>query len=98
MKKFIIISAIILAAFVFMGCASVSTSNVNYFSDGPVTMQKRAEATNTVWLGMFGERNYPVPTEVALENGITKIATVERYRKLGVLGFWTEYTTIVTGE
>jgi hypothetical protein len=61
-------------------------------------MAKRGEASNTVYFGLFGVENYPAYDQVAKDNGITRIATVERYYKLGVFGLWTTYTTIVTGE
>jgi len=47
---------------------------------------------------MFGTGTYPLAEKIALENGINRIATVERYYKVGVFGLWTDYTTVVTGE
>ena len=97
MKKLIIILAIALAVGICVGCAS-NTTITNWYSTGTVTMVKRGEAKNTVWFGLFGEENYPSAERVAHENGITRLATVERYWKLGVFGLWIEYKTIVTGE
>ena len=96
MKKFILILTVALAVFVFASCAS-TTYQYNIAVSG-ATIQAHGEATNTVWLGIFGESDYPEFYKVAMDNGITKIATVERYRKVGVFGLWVEYTTIVTGE
>ena len=100
MKKLIIVLAIALTVFIFAGCTSVlnGSSNFTWYSTGTVMMTLRAEATNTVWLGMFGKGTYPLAEKVAQENGINRIASVERYWKLGVFGLWTEYTTVVTGE
>jgi len=97
MKKIIILLAFALAVVTFTGCAS-RTNTTNWYGFGTVTMEKRGEATSTVWFGLFGEENYPPAERVAKENGITRIATVERYWKLGVFGLWINYTTIVTGE
>jgi len=97
MKKIIILLAFALVVVMFTGCAT-HTSIVNWYSSGTVTMEKRGEATNTVWFGLFGEENYPLVERVAKENGITRLASVERYWKLGVFGLWIDYTTIVTGE
>jgi len=96
-KKLMIILAIVLAVGMCAGCAS-RTTITNWYSTGTVTMEKRGWAKNTVWFGLFGEENYPSAERVAQENGITRLATVERYWKLGVFGLWIEYTTIVTGE
>ena len=97
MKKFILILAVILAVFVFAGCASI-TQRWNFASTGTVVIDKRGEETSTVWLGFFGKENYPSAEKVAQDNGITRIATIERYYKIGVFGLWVDYTTIVTGE
>ena len=98
MKKLIIALAVVLTIFVFVGCASVTvtTANASWFSVG--TVAKRGEATNTVWLGMFGSGTYPLAEQVAFDNGIKKIASVERSWKLGVFALWIDYTTVVTGE
>ena len=63
-----------------------------------ISMDHRGEETSIVWFALFGTENYPPVERVARDNGITKIATVERYSKLGTFGLWTEFTTIVTGE
>jgi hypothetical protein len=97
MKKLMIVLAAALAVFIFAGCASVNPTG-NFYSTGTVVMNLRAEETNTVWLGMFGKGTYPLAEKIALDKGINRIATVERYRKIGVFGLWTEYTTVVTGE
>jgi len=100
MKKLIIILAIAMVVFVISGCASLSQGTGTVVSTaGDVRMEKRGEETATVWFGLFGgDYNYPPIDKVAADNGITKIATVERYRKLGVFGLWADYTTIVTGN
>ena len=100
MKKFIIVLAAALAVCIFAGCASNLQGGGNYtwYSTGAVTVTLRGEATNTVWLGLFGTENFPLAEKVAFDNGINKIATIERTTKLGVLGLWTEYKTVVTGE
>ena len=99
MKKLIIVLVIALSVFIFAGCASVYVKPTPFISTGTVVMNLRAEETNTVWLGMFGKGpTYPLAERVAQQNGINRIATVERYWKPGVFGLWTEYTTVVTGE
>ena len=97
MKKLIMILAIALAVVLFSGCAS-RTNIINWYSAGTVEMMLRGEATSIVWLGLFGSENFPSAERVARENGITRIASVERYRRLGTFGLWVEFTTIVTGE
>jgi len=97
MKKILVILAVLIVIFSISGCASVAQGTSQYFSDN-VSITRRGEATNTVWFGVFGTMNYPPAETVARDNGITRIASVERYMKIGVLGFWVEYTTIVTGQ
>ena len=96
MKKFILILALVFAVLIISGCAS-TTSNANFFVSN-AAVAKQAEATNHVWFGLFGDKNYPSAAQVALDNGIHKIASVERYVKAGIFGLWLEYTTIVSGE
>jgi uncharacterized protein YceK len=99
MKKLLIILFVAITVFVMSGCASILTgNNTSFFSTGTVSLAKRGEASSTVWFGLFGQENYPAVDKVAKDNGINRIATVERYAKLGVFGLWTTYTTIVTGE
>jgi hypothetical protein len=96
MKKLIIALAVVLTIFMFAACASQQGSPGGYFSDVP--MEKRGEASCTVWFAIFGSYTYPPAETVARDNGITKISSVEQYSKLGTFGLWTVYTTIVTGE
>ena len=99
MKKLIIVLAIASAVCLFAGCASHLNGRANYtWYNTSVTVNLRGEETSTVWLGLFGTQTYPAAEKVAKDNGINKIATVERYSKPGILGLWTDYTTIVTGE
>ncbi|MDR3019918.1 MAG: TRL-like family protein [Treponema sp.] len=98
MKKFLIILTVAFAVFVISGCASINSTTNWYTTNANITIEKRGEETATVWLGLFGEYNFPPAEKVARDNGISKIATVERYYKPGVFGLWFEYTTIVTGE
>jgi len=99
MKKLLIVLAVVLTVLVISSCATQSQWGAGGFvSTGTVAMAKRAEASNTVWFGTFGGNDYPPYDVVAKENGINRIATVERFRKLGVFGLWTVYTTVVTGE
>ena len=97
MKKLIIMVTVVLAVFVFTGCASVNPSNT-FYTTGTQAMEVRAEATNTVWLGMFGDGTYPLAEQIARDNGIARIALIERSYRLGVFGLWVEYTTVVIGE
>ena len=99
MKKLLIVLFVAATVFVISGCANLTAWGAGGFiSTGTVVMAKRGEASNTVYFGVFGVENYPAFDQVASDNGITRIATVERYSKLGVFGLWTTYTTIVTGE
>jgi hypothetical protein len=103
MKKSVIaVMALLVICLLVAGCASVPASGLfgpgNFYSDVVKVGIKRGVATSRVWLGLFGEESYPTAERVATENGITKIATVEHYQKLGIFAIWTDYTTIVTGE
>ncbi len=102
MKKFKLVAIVAVVCLIISGCASSAASALlgpgNYFSDTVAVGVKRGEAKSTVVLGIFGKENYPSVERVARENGITRIATVERYSKPGFLLIWSEYTTIVTGE
>jgi len=98
MKRILIVLFVAITVLVISGCANISAGSTGFISTGTVTISKRGEASNTVWFGLFGEENYPAYDKVAQDNGITRIATMERYYKLGVFGLWTTYTTIVTGE
>jgi hypothetical protein len=103
MKKLTIMVAAILAmCLLAAGCASTPASALfgpgNYYSETVQTGIIRGEATSRVYLMLFGTESYPPVERVAKDNGITKIATVEHYAKLGILAIWTDYTTIVTGE
>jgi len=98
MKKLLIVLFVAVAVFVISGCATTSAGSTGFISTGTVVMEKRGEASNTVYFALFGEENYPAYDKVARDNGITRIATMERFTKLGVFGLWTTYTTVVTGE
>jgi hypothetical protein len=78
--------------------APYSSAPKNYFSDNVTPGTVRGEATSRVWLGLFGEEKYPAVERVAKEHGISRIATVEYYEKLGALALYIDYTTTVTGE
>ena len=58
---------------------------------------KAATLTRRVVLGIFGN-GYASVAETAQQGSITRVATVEYFRTLGVLGLWTDFTTVVTGE
>jgi hypothetical protein len=68
-----------------------SFSNVNGIS------AKTGTASSTVFLGM-GSTTYPTLSDAAKNGGITKIATVEYYKKVIFPNIAVQYTTIVTGE
>jgi hypothetical protein len=97
-----VVAAILAVCLVIAGCASIPASALfgpgNFYSDTAAVAVKRGEATGRVWLGYFGTEGYPPVERIAKDNGITKIATVEHYAKLGILALWVDYTTIVTGE
>jgi len=84
-----------------VGCASLMTSNLigpgNYWN-GDVSMTKIGEASNQVWLNIFGTKNFPTAQEAAENGGITKIASVEHYIRPGIFGLFATYITVVTGE
>ena len=99
MKKFLIILAVALTVFVISGCASLNNNPSQFVSTGAhVRVDKVGEQSNTVWFGIFGTLDFPRIDQVAKANGISQIATVERYKKIGVFGLWTTCTTIVTGN
>jgi hypothetical protein len=101
-KVFFLISLVSLVCFITVGCASTPASAMlgpgNFYSDSVTVGVRRGEATGTVFLGIFGTISYPSVEQVAMDYGITRIATVEHYSKPGLFFLWTEYTTIVTGE
>ena len=68
-----------------------SFSNVNGVS------AKTGTASSTVILGL-GSTTYPTLSEAARNGGITKIATVEYYKKVIFPSIVIQFTTIVTGE
>jgi predicted small lipoprotein YifL len=95
MKKLIIALAVVLTIFMFAACASQLQDDCSYYSGDPIGIQ--AEASNTVWFGLFGGLGYPRADKVATDNGITSISNVEHYRQVGTFGLWIVYTTVVTG-
>ena len=97
MKKILFLLVILVSVFIITSCAAISSKST-HFINGDTRMEKRGEDTNTVYFLLFGSETYPSAERVARENGITQIATVEKYWKLGVFGLWINYTTIVTGS
>jgi len=84
------------------GCASVQARAgkipIQVISSVNTNSSKVSKLSSSVYLGVFGDTNYPSIADTATAGGITKIATVEYYKRPGVFKIWTEYTTIVTGE
>ena len=98
MKKLLIVLFVAVTVFVISGCASTNAGHtIHLNTSADARMEKRGEESATVWFYLFGDYNFPPIDKVAKDNGITKIATVERFQKLGVFGLWTTYTTIITG-
>jgi hypothetical protein len=105
-KEKILAAGILVIGLALAGCASVP--GTSGFMDGYKPIQaistinasstKTASLSSKVWLGYFGTISYPTIADTAKSGGITKIATVEYYWQPGILGLWTEYFTIVTGE
>ncbi|GHV73489.1 hypothetical protein AGMMS49940_07910 [Spirochaetia bacterium] len=101
-KMFLLVGAVALVA-LFASCASTPAGGM-FGGPGPAFSEvngnsvKTGEASSVVVLGVFGKVSYPPAWQVAKDNGITKIATVEYYKQPGVLGFTTKYFTYVTGE
>jgi hypothetical protein len=58
---------------------------------------KTGRASSTVGFG-FGKTTYPPIMEAAQKGAITKIASVEYYKRSLFFSLIVEYTTIVTGE
>jgi len=109
-KKFLMGILALVFGMTMAGCASYPLTK-GMFSNEPVQVvseintesSKTSELTNKVWVeGLFGfgfgTRTFPSIAETAKAGNITAIATVEYYKKLGILNLWTEYTTIVTGK
>jgi len=104
-KNYLKVLILTLALGLFVGCASAPLTN-NVFSNKPVVFisDLNAESTktgvlsDTVYLGFIGDNTFPSIADTAKAGKITKIATVEFYKKTGFLGFYTIYTTIVTGN
>ena len=103
MKKLAIVVLVVMAMSLLAGCASVA-GGTSLFSGHLIMSQVNGEsakegvAESRVWLGVFGDKNYPTVSEAAKAGGITKIATVEYYSKMGIFGLFNDYFTIVTGE
>jgi len=100
MKKVLLVVALAVSVSMLGGCAAFLTPSIyaqQYYGDN-ASVSKTAEKTSQVWLNFFGTESYPSAAKVAKENGISKIASVERYSKAGIFFLWTEYTTVVSGE
>jgi hypothetical protein len=84
------------ATFGFMyGFKPIYTVNTVNIDTAPL---KIGMLTKKVWFSYFGYATYPTISDTAKQAGISRIATVECYVKPGILGLWTEYTTIVRGK
>ena len=98
------------AVIMMTGCASTpqwdslissgGIKTIQVIGNGNVSSTKMSKLTGTVYLGFISPdgTTYPSIADTAKAGNITKIATVEYYSKLGVLGLWVDYTTIVTGQ
>ena len=93
-KTALMIMVIAVICFLTAGCATLTT---------PVTAttqpvgSKVGQATGKLWFTFFGTAD--VGVRAAAENGgIKTISTIDITKKLGPLGFFTDYTTTVTGE
>ena len=104
-KNYLKVLILTLAIGLFIGCASTPLTT-SMFSNQPVLVisplnadsSKAGVLSDTVYLGFIGENTFPSIADTAKAGKITKIATVEYYKKTGFLGFYTIYTTIVTGN
>jgi hypothetical protein len=107
-KKIIwgMLGVVLIFGLVLTGCASVPQTSGLMDGNKPVQViskingdsSKTGTLSSKVWLGFFGTISFPTIADTAKAGGITKIATVEYYKRPGILGLWTEYITIVTGE
>jgi hypothetical protein len=112
-NKLLLVMLVCLLALVFGSCASINItalmgvnapgSHVFHARDQVakndlIAIQKTGELTSKLWLGFIGEETFPTVAQVAKENGITKIASVEYKIKPGILCLWVEYTTSISGE
>jgi len=97
----------IIAVIAMIGLSMASCASRNYaplinlngdYVNSTVNVTKTGSATSKIWLGFIGTESFPSVAKVAQDNGIKKIATVEYNIRPGILGLWTEYTTIVSGE
>jgi len=104
-KSFFKVLILSLALSLFVGCASKPLTH-NAFSNKPVLFISSLNAesskvgvlSDTVYFGIFGDTTFPSIADTAKAGRITRIATVEYYKKSGPLGLYTIYTTIVTGD
>ena len=106
-KIYLGVLILILALGLFVGCASIplthnvlSNQPVLYISTLNADSSKVGVLSDTIYLGFFGSyTTFPSVADTAKAGGITKIATIEYYKKRSFLGiFYTKYTTIVTGN
>jgi hypothetical protein len=101
--KFIgIITIVAIIGLSVTSCASYNWApftNVqgDYFNSS-VSISKKAQATNKIWLGIFGTESFPSAAKVAQDNNIKKIASVEYNVRPGIFCIWMDFTTIVSGE
>jgi len=102
-SKFLgIIAIVAIIGFSTVSCASYNIAPFmnmtgDYFNSA-VSVTKKGQATNKIWLGFIGTESFPSVVKVAQDAGIKKIATVEYNIRPGILGIWCDFTTIVSGE
>lgn len=97
-KTFALLVLCVMVATLAISCASMKSSHMVTLSGINSNSVKVGQAESRIWLTYFGERSFPTVKEAADKAGITKVASVEYYARLGILGLWTDYYTIVTGE
>ena len=112
-NKLLLVMPVCLLALVLGSCASINItalmgakkpgSHVFHARDQVakgdlIAIEKTGELTSKVWLGFIGKETFPTVAQVAIENGITKVASVEYKITPGILFLWMDYTTTVSGE
>ena len=104
-KNYLKVLILILVLSLLAGCASMPLTE-NALSNKPIVFISEINAdsskvgvlSDTVYMGFFGLVTFPSIADTAKAGGITRIATVEYYKKSGPFGVYTIYTTIVTGN
>ena len=95
MKRFLTLVGVVVVLVVIAGCSTVTPMGATSNEVGPLVGEASA-AYILGWLPLGLEQDYGIATAAA-NGGITEISTYD-VKVYQILGFYVEYTTIVTGR